>query len=34
VTHSAAGRAAVFAALDGDVLTRARFRLAPDQFRG
>jgi hypothetical protein len=34
VTHSAAGRAAVLAALDGDVLTRARFRLAPDQFRG
>jgi hypothetical protein len=31
VTHSAAGRAAVHAALDGDVVTRARFRLAPDQ---
>ncbi len=31
VTHSAAGRAAVHAALEGDVVTRARFRLAPDQ---
>ncbi len=30
VTHSAAGAAAVRAALDGDVVTRARFRLAPD----
>jgi hypothetical protein len=33
VTHSAAGRAAVCAALEGDVVTRARFRLAPDQPR-
>ncbi len=31
VTHSAAGRAAVRAALETDVVTRARFRLAPDQ---
>jgi hypothetical protein len=31
VTHSAAGRAAVHAALDADIVTRARFRLAPDQ---
>lgn len=31
VTRSAAGRAAVFAALEDDVLTQARFRLAPDQ---
>jgi hypothetical protein len=31
VTRSAAGRAAVCAALEADVLTRARFRLAPDQ---
>jgi hypothetical protein len=30
VTHSAAGAAAVRAALDGDVVTRARYRLAPD----
>jgi len=31
VTHSAAGAAAVKAALESDVLTRARFRLAADQ---
>ena len=31
VTHSPAGAAAVRAALDRDVVTRARFRLAPDQ---
>jgi hypothetical protein len=31
VTNSAAGRAAVRAALQADVITQARFRLAPDQ---
>jgi hypothetical protein len=31
VTSSAAGAAAVRAALEGDVVTRARFRLAADQ---
>jgi hypothetical protein len=31
VTHTPAGAAAVRAALGGDVVTRARFRLAPDQ---
>lgn len=34
VTHSAAGRAAVRAALRDDVVTRARFRLAPGQPQG
>jgi hypothetical protein len=34
VTHTPAGEAAVRAALDQDVVTRARFRLAPDQSRG
>jgi hypothetical protein len=31
VTRTPAGAAAVLAALEGDVVTRARFRLAPDQ---